>query len=109
MALEKMRRFVFVFAAVALFLATVLPSFDISASMADSPHAAIATSMDGMSCSDCDTSQDKMAGCMQATCIGSAVTADDNCFEVLAVHPSYAIAAVARPDDFTSAPPTPPI
>ena len=103
-----MRRFVFVFAAVALFLATVLPSFDVSASMADSPHAAITTSMDGMNCPDVDTSLNKMAGCTQATCIGSAIIADGNYFEDLALSPSYAIAVVAWPDDFTSAPPTPP-
>jgi hypothetical protein len=109
MALEKMRRFVFVFAAVALLLATVMPGFGVSVSMAVSPHAAIATAMDGMSCPDFETSQDKMAGCMQATCIGSAVLADGNYFEDLALHPSYAIAEAAWPDDFTSAPSTPPI
>ena len=109
MVLEKMRRFLLVFAAVALFLATLLPGFGISGSMADSPHTAIAAAMDEMNCPNCDTSQDKMAGCMQATCIGSAIIADGTYFEVLAVHPSYAIAAAAWPDDFTSAPPTPPI
>jgi hypothetical protein len=107
MVLGKMRRFLLVFAAVALFLATLLPG--VGGSMADSPHTAITAAMDEMNCPNCDTSQDKMAGCAQATCIGSAVIADGTHFEVLAAHPSYAIAAAAWPDDFTSAPPTPPI
>jgi hypothetical protein len=109
MVLEKMRRFLLVFAAVALFLATLLPGFGVSGSMADSPHTAIAAAMDEMNCPNCDTSQDKMTGCMQATCIGSAILADGTYFEVLAAHPPYAIAAAAWPDDVTSAPPTPPI
>jgi hypothetical protein len=109
MALEKMRRFVVVIAALALFLATAIPNFGVSASMADSPPSVIAAAVDGMNCPDLDSSQNKMAGCMQATCIGSAVIADDIHFEDLAAHPCYAIAVVAWPDDFTSAPPTPPI
>ena len=109
MVLEKMRRFLLVFAAVALFLATLLPGFGVSGSMADSPHTAIAAAMDEMNCPNCDTSQDKMAGCTQATCIGAAVIADANYFEDLAAQPSYAVAAVTWPDGFTSAPPTPPI
>lgn len=104
-----MRRFVVVIAALALFLATAMPNFGVSISMADSPPTAIATAMDGMNCPDLDTSQNKMAGCTQATCIGSAVIADGDYFEDLALRPSYAIAAVNWPDDFTSAPPTPPI
>ena len=104
-----MRRFVFVFAAVALFLATVLPGFGGSIGMTDSPHTAIATAMDGMNCPDCVTSQDSIVGCTQATCIGSAVVTDGDNFDVLAMRPAYAIAAVSWPDDFTSAPSTPPI
>ena len=104
-----MRRFLLVFAAVALFLATLLPGFGVSGGMADSPHTAIAAAMDEMNCPNCDVAQDKMAGCMQATCIGSVVIADGTYFEVLAVRSSYAIAATVWPDDFISAPPTPPI
>lgn len=109
MSLEKLRRLVFVVVAVALFLATVMPSFGVSVGMADSPYTAAAASMDGMICPDCDTSPDSMAGCTQATCIGSAVMTDDGYFSVLAMRPAYAFAAVAWPDDFISAPSTPPI
>jgi hypothetical protein len=109
MALEKMRRFVVLIAAFALILATAAPNLGVSVSMADSPPAAIAAAMEGMNCPDLDTSRNKMAGCAQATCIGAAVIADANYFEDLAAQPSYAIAAVTWPDDFTSAPSTPPI
>ena len=104
-----MRRFVVVIAALALFLATAIPSFGVSASMADSHPTAIAAAADGMDCPGLDTSQKKMAGCTQAACIGSAVIAEYIYFEDLAAHPCYSIAMVAWPDDFTSAPPTPPI
>lgn len=98
-----------VIAALVLFLATAIPNLGVSVSMADSPPTAIEAAVDGMSCPDIDTSLNKMAGCTQATCIGSAIIADGNNFEDLALRPSYAIAVVAWPDDFTSAPPTPPI
>jgi hypothetical protein len=109
MALKKMRRFVFIIAAVALFLATVMPSVDVSANMAGSAPTVTMAAMDGMDCPDCDTSRDNMVGCMQAICIGFAVMADGEYFDVSAARPAYAIAAVAWPDDFKSAPSTPPI
>jgi hypothetical protein len=109
MAPEKTRRFVFIIAAVALFLATVMPGMDVSASMASSAPTMSMATMDGMNCPDCDTSQDKMAGCMQATCIGFAVMNDREDFDVSSTRPAYAIAAVAWPDDFESAPSTPPV
>lgn len=109
MALEKMRRFVFVLAAVVLFLATVMPVMEVSATLADSPHMITMASTDGMNCPDCDTSQDSMIGCTQAICIGLAVLMDDDCFDVSAMRPAYAIAAVAWPDGFTPAPSNPPI
>jgi hypothetical protein len=109
MALEKMRRFVVIIAAVALFLATVMPGIDISANVAGSAPTVTMAAMDGMDCPDCDTSRDNMVGCMQAICIGFAVMADGGYFDVSATRPAYAIAAVAWPDDFKSAPSTPPI
>jgi hypothetical protein len=109
MALEKMRRFVFVIAAVALFLATVMPGIGVNADMAASAPTVAMAAMDGMDCPDCDTSPDNLVGCTQAICIGFAVMADGGYFDVPAPRPAYAIAAVARPDDLKSAPSTPPI
>jgi hypothetical protein len=109
MALKKMRRFVFVFAAVALFLATVMPGMDVSANMTSSAPTMTMVAMNGMDCPDCDTSPENMVGCMQATCIGFAVMTDGECIDVSIARPVYAIAAVAWPDDFKSAPSTPPI
>lgn len=104
-----MRRFVFAVAAVALFLATVLPSMDISVSMADSAPAVAMAATDVMDCPDCVASPEMMAGCVQATCIGFAAMSGGEHSDVSAVRPAYAIAAVALPDGFISAPPTPPI
>jgi hypothetical protein len=60
MALEKMRRFVFALAAVALFLATVMPGLDMNSNQADfAPTMAMAT-MDSMDCPECDKSRDNM-------------------------------------------------
>jgi hypothetical protein len=109
MALEKIRRFVFALAAVALFLATVMPSVDASANAAASAPTMTMAAMDGMDCPDRDTSRNTMVGCMQAMCIGFALIADDDLFDVLATHPAYAIASMAWPDDFESVPSTPPI
>lgn len=109
MALRKIRRFVFVLAAVAVFLATVLPGFGVGASMADSPDTVVSAVMDGMNCPDCATSQRGMAGCTQAICIGSAVMTEFGDFDVLAMRAHYVIAVVIWPDDFSSGPSTPPI
>ena len=106
MVLDKIRRFVFALAAVALLLATVMPGMDASANPVGSTPT---MTMDGMDCPDCDTSQDNKAECMQATCIGFAVMTDGGYFKASATRPVYAIAAVAWPDDFESAPSTPPI
>ena len=109
MALEKLRRFVFMIAAVALFLATVMPSMDVSANAAAFAPAVTMAATDDMDCPDRDTSRDNMIGCMQAICIGFAVITDGEYFDTSATRPAYAIAAVAWPDDFKSAPSTPPI
>ena len=105
MALEKMRRFVFVLAAFALFLASAVPG--VAANVPNFPHSAIA--MNGMNSSDCDTSQEDVAGCTQATCIGSAVMTQVPEIDAPDVHPAFTIATANWPDDFISAPPNPPI
>lgn len=109
MPLEKVHRFVFIVAAVALFLATVIPSMGVSAKMAGSGYMMTMVATDGMKCPDCETSRDNAAGCMQATCIGFAVIANGEYFADSATHSAYAIATVAWPDDRKSAPSTPPI
>lgn len=109
MALVKIRRFVFALAAIALLLATVMPSVDVSANAANSSTTVKMTATDGMDCPDRDASRNTMDGCVQGICIGFAFISDGELFNALATHPAYAIAAVAWPDDFKSAPSTPPI
>ena len=104
-----MRRFVFALAAVALFLATVMPAMDVSAHRTGSAPMVAMAAMDGMDCPNCETSRDNMVRCMQAICIGLAVITDDEYFGVSTTRSAYAFAAVARPDDFKSEPSTPPI
>jgi hypothetical protein len=105
MALEKMRRFVFVLAAFALVLASAVPG--VGAGVPNFPQSAIA--MNGMNSPDCDTSQEDVAGCSQAACIGSAVMAEILEIDAPDVHPAFTFATVNWPDDFISAPPNPPI
>ena len=107
--MEKIRRFVFIVAAVALFLATVMPSVDISANAASSVTMVTMAATDGMDCPGGDTSRKTMVGCMQAICIGFAVITDGEYFDASTTRPAYAIAAVALPADFKSALSTPPI
>ena len=109
MASEKMRRFVFIVAAVALFVATVLPGMDVNANMSGSAPTMTMAEMGGMDCPYCDTSGESMVGCTQVTCIGFAVMTDGEYFGASATRPAYTVAAVALPDDFISAPSTPPI
>ncbi len=80
-----------------------------SANRAESTPTMTMAAMDGMDCPDCDASRDNMVGCMQAICIGLAVITNSEYFNVPATRPAYAVAAVAWPDDFKSAPSTPPI
>jgi hypothetical protein len=109
MTLERVRRFVFTVAAVALFLATVMPSIDVSANATDTAPTVIMAAMDGIDCPDGDTSRGNMVGCVQAICMGFAVIIDGECFDVSAMRPAYTVATIARPDGFKSAPSTPPI
>jgi hypothetical protein len=109
MPLKKMHRFMFVVAAVALFLATVMPGMDMNANPAGSSPTMTMVGIDGMNCPDCDTSRDNMVECAQATCLGFAIISDGGYFEASLMRPVYLIAAVARPDDFKSALSTPPI
>ena len=105
MALEKMRRFVFVLAAFALILASAVPGVGVG--VPNFSHSAIA--MNGMNSPDCDTSQEDVAGCSQAACIGSAVMTEIPEIDVPDVHPAFTIATVNWPNDLISVPPNPPI
>lgn len=109
MALKKIRGLVFALAAIALFLATVMPRIDINPSAAAATPMVGMTATDGMDCPDCVASPEMMAGCVQATCVGFAVMTGGEHSDVSAVRPAYAITVVALPDGFVSAPPTPPI
>ena len=100
-----MRRFVFVLAAFALILASAVPGVGVG--VPNFSHSAIA--MNGMNSPDCDTSQEDVAGCSQAACVGSAVMTEIPEIDVPDVHPAFTIATVNRPDDLISAPPNPPI
>lgn len=109
MALKKIRGLVFALAAIALFLATVMPRIGVNPSAAAATPMVVMTAIDGMDCPDCVASPEMMAGCVQAICIGFAAMSGGDHSDVSAVRPAYAIAAVALPDGFISAPPTPPI
>lgn len=109
MALEKIRRIVFIVAAVVLFFATVLPNMGVNVGMADMSSGITAVS-NSMTCADCtmDTMKFGSASCAQGSCIGLAVIAEPN----LNLGPSHKIffrLATIRPDELSFAPPTPPI
>lgn len=107
--MKKIRGLVFALAAIALFLATVMPRIDVIPSAAAATPVVAMTAIDGMDCPDCVASPEMIAGCVQATCIGFAVMTGGEHNDVSAARPTYAIAVVAWPDGFISAPPTPPI
>lgn len=100
-----MRRYVFVLAAFALFLASVVPG--VGACAPNFSHSAIA--MNGMNSPDCDTPPKVVAGCTQAACIGSAVLTEAPEIDAPAERSAYTIATVVWPDDFISTPPNPPV
>ena len=108
MSLEKLRRFVFVIAAVAVFLATVLPNIGASTGMAGPHPNAIAVS-GNMACPYCDTIKITTANCAQISCIGFAVIAESDLPSGVMLHPIYALATEGWPDEFSLAPSTPPI
>ena len=106
MALEKIRRIVFIVAAVVLFFATVLPNIGVNVGMADMSPGITAVS-NSMACADCamDTMKFGSASCAQGSCIGLAVT-DLN---LDSSHQIFFRLATIRPDELSFAPPTPPI
>ena len=78
MALEQMRRFIFVFSALALFFATVLPTMSVNSGDAVSHYMGAMVTMDEINCPKCTMAHNKMVGCVQAICLGAAVVTDSN-------------------------------
>jgi hypothetical protein len=109
MAFEKIRRFVFIAAAVALFLATVQPNIGMTASMPDMGSSVVSAS-DSMMCPDCPTKTVKFGSpsCVQGMCIGLAVIATND-LPFAADHQRFLQLATVPPDEIALAPPTPPI
>ena len=109
MALEKIRRFVFSFAALALLLVTVLPDISVNASMPDMDSSGMSVS-NGMMCPDCPTNTMKAGStsCTQVSCIGLAVIVEIDTLEG-SNHQTFFSSATVRPDEISLAPPTPPI
>ena len=109
MALEKIRRIVFIVAAVVLFFATVLPNISVNAGMADVGPGITAVS-NSMKCADCamDTMKFGSASCAQGSCIGLAVIAETD-VNLDSSHQIFFQLATIRPDELSFAPPTPPI
>ena len=109
MALEEIRRFVFVIAALALLLVTILPDIGVDAGMPDMDSGVISVS-NGMMCPDCPTNMMKAgsASCAQVSCVGLAVIAETAL--LLGSHSqTFFQSTTVRPDEIALAPPTPPI
>ena len=109
MALEKIRRIVFIVAAAILFFATVLPNLSVNAGMADMSPGMSAVS-NSMTCADCamDTMKFGSSSCAQGSCIGLAVIAETD-VNLGSSHQVYFQLATIPPDELSFAPPTPPI
>ena len=108
MSLEKLRRFVFVIAAVAVFLATVLPNIGVSTVMAG-PHPGAIIVSGNMTCPHCVAVMISTAGCAQISCVGVAVIAESDLPAGVILLPVYALATAGWPDELSLAPSTPPI
>ena len=109
MALEKIRRFVFFIAALALLLVTVLPDIGANLSMPDMDSGVMSIS-NGMMCPGCPTNTVKAGSnsCAQVSCVGLAVIAETA--SLLGSYPqTFFQSATVRPDEIALAPPTPPI
>ncbi len=109
MATEKIRHFVFFIAALALLLVTALQDIGINASMADMDSSGMSVS-NGMMCPDCPTNTMKAGStnCAQVSCVGLAVIAETA--SLFGSYPqTFFLSATVRPDEFSLAPPTPPI
>lgn len=109
MALEEIRRFVFVIAALALLLVTILPDIGVNAGTPDMDSGVMSVS-NSMMCPDCPTNTMKAgsASCAQVSCVGLAVIAETAL--LFGSHPqTFFQSAAVRPDEIALAPPTPPI
>ena len=109
MDFERLRRCVFMVAALALFLVTVLPNNVASTAMADEHPAAVTVSAK-MPCPDCNTSMMKASStaCAQITCIGFAIIAEND-FVLDISRGIFFQTAAMQPDEVFLAPATPPI
>ena len=109
MALERIRRFVFVIAALALLLVSVMPGIGANVSMPDMDSSVMSVS-NGMMCPDCPTNMMKAgsASCAQVSCVGLAVIAETASLLGSYTQTFFQLATV-RPDEVALAPPTPPI
>ena len=109
MKFERLRRSIFMIAAIALFFVTVLPNNIVSAGMADE-QAAVATVSAKMPCPDCNNNMIKasITACAQMTCIGFAIIAEDD-FVFSMTRGTFFQTAALQPDEIHFAPATPPI
>ena len=109
MDFERLRRCIFMVAALALFLVTVLPNNVVSAGMADEHPAAVTVSAK-MPCPDCNTNMMKASttSCAQITCIGFAIIAESDLILGMPRGTFFQITAM-QPDEVYLAPATPPI
>gem|GEM_PF-4375037 len=107
MVVNSARRFVCLFLAAALALATVWMNGGASAGMMGSHRDTTATNGD-MMCPACDLMRSGISGCTQMSCISPAVIAESGTF-IGAMGQVFFQTAALLPDEMTSAPPTPPI
>lgn len=109
MAVEKIRRFIFVTTALALLLVMILPDIGVNASMPDMDSGVMSVS-NSMMCPDCPTNRMKAgpASCAQTSCVGLAVIAETAL--LFGSRPqTFFQPAIIHPDEIALAPPTPPI
>ena len=106
---ERLRRCIFIIAALALFLVTVLPSNVVNAGMADSLPSVVSVSAK-MPCRDCNTNAMKASTttCAQISCIGFAVIAESDLL-VGAKQRTFFQPVAVQPNEISLAPSTPPI
>ena len=109
MDFERLRRCIFMVAALALFIVTVLPHNIVSAGMAD-PLSSVVSVSAKMPCPDCNTNMMKASttSCAQITCIGFAIIAESDLILGIPRGTFFQITAM-QPDEVYLAPATPPI
>ncbi len=109
MSFAKLRRCIFIIAALALFLVTVLPNNVVSAAMLDSTPAAVAMAAK-MPCPNCNTNAMKASApmCAQITCIGFAVITESDLLAGTKQRVFFQ-SVVLQPNEISLALSTPPI